>query len=254
MCFGAYKARKTNFIRYIKNIERRRNMFLIVSIFFAGALSFFSPCIIPLLPVYCGMLIDGQEDKVIYIRKRKFHWLRFVKTIAFALGSMSVLILLGFGVGWIGKWLQSAYLKYVVGIFLIVMGLHQTELIHIRSLYRQKQISLHNMQANGQIGKAFLLGVGLSLGWSPCIGPILSSVLALSVTGKNVFHGALYTLVYSLGFTLPFMVVTLFSSLLMDKMKKLNRYTVLLKRIGGGLIILMGVLMIFADINVLGRI
>ena len=102
---------------------------------------------------------------------------------------------------------------------------------------------------------AFLLGITFSFGWTPCIGPVLSSVLALAASGGNgAWQGAIYTLIYTLGMAIPFLVLALASGVVMPYFSKIKRHMMLLKKIGGFLIILMGILLLLGQVNVLAGI
>lgn len=230
-------------------------MLLGISILFAGVLSFFSPCVFPLLPVYLGVLLDESQEKTIQFFKWKVNWMTLLKTLVFIFGISFIFVALGFGAGWIGSLFFNKTIRNILGIVVVILGLHQLELIHIQSLYKQKQIQFSNLNQKGQVLKALFLGVSLSLGWSPCIGPILSSILVLAATGGNsAILGGIYMLVYSIGFSLPFLVIALFSSVLLKKIKTLQKHLLLFKRIGGVLIIIMGLLLIFGNINILSGI
>lgn len=221
-----------------------------LSVFLAGTLSFFSPCIFPLLPVYLGILLDETEEKVISILRVKVNWFSLINTLFFILGLSTVFVILGFGAGLFGHFLSSPWLRYVLGIIVIILGLHQMEILSIRFLYRQKQINFQRTSQHGQLMKAFLLGISLSLGWSPCIGPVLSSVLALAASGhQGGLSGGFYMMVYSLGLSIPFLIIALFSKWTLNHFNKLKPHLRTLKKMGGVLIILMGLLMIFGDIN-----
>lgn len=227
-------------------------MIVMLSIFGAGILSFFSPCVFPLLPVYFGVLLDEDKAKEISIFGLKVNWMSLVKTLVFILGTSLIFVGLGFGAGWIGKLLFNKTLRYILGVIVVILGLHQLEIIHIRSLYQQKQIQFQHLNQHGQIAKALFLGISLSLGWSPCIGPILSSILALAASGGNgALIGGTYMFIYSLGFSIPFLIIAIFSSILVKKLTALRKHVMLFKRIGGVLIIVMGLLLIFGNINIL---
>ncbi|WP_303974419.1 thiol-disulfide oxidoreductase-associated membrane protein CcdA2 [Streptococcus merionis] len=221
-----------------------------LSVFLAGILSFFSPCIFPLLPVYLGILLDESNTKEIRFLGLKVNWYSLVKTLAFIAGLSVVFLILGFGAGLFGSLLSSSWVRYLLGIVVIILGLHQMELISIGALYRQKQVHFQQKSGRGQLLKAFLLGISLSFGWSPCVGPVLSSVLALAASGSSsALSGGFYMLVYSLGLSLPFLFIALSSTWVLNHFNKLKPHLSILKKAGGILIILMGLVMIFGDIN-----
>ena len=227
------------------------SLFFFLSVWIAGVLSFFSPCIFPLLPVYLGVLLDQDESRTIRIFGRQIAWYSLLKTLSFILGLSLVFVLLGYGAGFIGHILYTDWFRYVIGIAIIIMGLHQMDIINIKALQMQKSFSFKNNRGNGLLAP-FLLGLTFSFGWTPCIGPVLSSVLALAASGgQGAVQGGLLMLVYTFGLALPFLIVAFASSLIMAHFQKIKPYMILLKKIGGALIILMGILLMSGYLNVL---
>lgn len=227
------------------------NLFFL-SVFLAGILSFFSPCILPLMPVYAGVLLDGEEGK-------KWHWDRFevgrhglLKTLSFIAGLSLIFVILGYGAGVLGNILYTAWFRYVMGGVVILLGIHQMELINLTTLQREKRLHLQAKKERNDFLQAFLLGVTFSFGWTPCVGPVLGSVLALAASGGNgAWQGALLMLVYTVGLALPFLALALASSLVLEKFSKIKPHMGLLKKIGGFLIILMGILLMLGNLNIL---
>ncbi len=223
-----------------------------VSVFLAGILSFFSPCIFPLLPVYIGILLDDKEVKTLKVFGRELAWQGVVRTLFFIAGISTVFFLLGFGAGFLGTIIYSSTFRYVMGGLIILLGLHQMELINIRQLQIQKSLTFKKNSQKHHFWSAFLLGITFSFGWTPCIGPILSSVLALAASGGNgAFQGAILTLIYTLGMAMPFLILALASSFVMQYFNKIKPYMGLMKKIGGALIILMGILLMLGQLNAL---
>ena len=141
-----------------------------------------------------------------------------------------------------------------MGTIIIILGLHQMEIFHFEKLEVQKNFTFKKSETN-RYWSAFLLGITFSFGWTPCIGPVLSSVLALAASGGNgAWQGAIYTLIYTLGMVIPFLVLALASSVVMPYFSKIKRHMLLLKKIGGFLIILMGILLLLGQVNVLAGI
>ena len=220
-----------------------------ISVFIAGVLSFFSPCIFPLLPVYAGVLLDDQEkSKTFRFLGKEVAWSGLIRTLCFIVGISLIFFILGFGAGFLGNLLYADWFRYVMGVIIIILGLHQMEILHLQKLEVQKTVSFKYLSA-------FLLGISFSFGWTPCIGPVLSSVLALAASGGNgALQGALLTLIYTLGMALPFLVLALASGIIMPYFSRIKSHILLLKKIGGLLIILMGILLMLGQLNILSGI
>ena len=228
------------------------NILFSISVFLAGVLSFFSPCIFPLLPVYVGILLDDQDnEKYFSLFGKKVAWSGLIRTLCFIAGISLIFFILGFGAGFLGNLLYATWFRYAMGTIIILLGLHQMEIFHFKKLEVQKRISLKKSTSNRYLS-AFLLGITFSFGWTPCIGPILSSVLALAASGGNgAVQGALLTLIYTLGMSLPFLILALASGIVMPYFSKIKPHMLLLKKIGGFLIILMGILLMLGQLNAL---
>ena len=210
---------------------------MIGAAFAAGLLSFFSPCVLPLLPVYIGLLTtDAGNQELGMVR-------RAANTVAFVLGISTTFLILGLGAGSIGKMLSNSYVAIVCGIIIIFFGLYLAGLLKIPFLTQEKRMDTSKLNTSTVLG-AFLLGLGFSFGWTPCIGPILGTVLAMAAQQGTALAGAGLTLVYSLGMCIPFLVITLASNLLLAKVRKLNKYMPIIQRVGGILIAVMGLWMV----------
>lgn len=222
-----------------------------VSVFGAGILSFFSPCIFPLLPVYIGTLIEDTGEKTIGIGKYKVFTRPIFKTLFFILGLSMVFFILGYGAGALGKILYSPYTNYIMGVIVIILGLHQMEIINIKKLQYQKTVDFNKGKKGGYLG-AYLLGLTFSFGWTPCIGPVLSSVLAVAASGEQgAIFGALLMIIYAIGLSIPFVILAFASSFVMKYFTRVKKHIVLIKRIGGALIVVMGLLLMFGKLNFL---
>ncbi|MFA9414448.1 MULTISPECIES: thiol-disulfide oxidoreductase-associated membrane protein CcdA2 [unclassified Streptococcus] len=219
------------------------------SVFVAGILSFFSPCIFPLLPVYLGILLDESKERTVSLFGFSINWYSLLKTVAFMAGLSSVFLLLGFGAASLGSLFNSPTFRVVMGLIIIVLGLHQMEWINIASLQKQKQLRF-NFQTKKGVLSAFLLGLTFSFGWTPCVGPVLGSVLGLAASGGgSSVQGGLLLLVYTLGLSLPFLLITLSSSALVKQFNKLKPHMVTMKKVGGALIILMGIILVLGKVD-----
>lgn len=205
------------------------------AVYLAGLFSFFSPCIFPLLPVYVGMLSNGGKKSI-------------VKTVVFVMGLSTSFVLLGFGAGSLGNILMSSTFRIISGVVVIVFGIIQMELIHIPFLERTKLVEIQGKE-DGSIWGAFLLGFTFSLGWTPCVGPILTSILLISSGEGNPIYGAIMMFIYVMGLATPFVIFSFFSKYLGAKAASLRKYLGVVKKVGGLLIIIMGILLLTDRLN-----
>lgn len=165
-------------------------------VFLEGVASFLSPCFLPLLPVYLAYLSGEAREKRI-----------FKNSISFIIGFTVIFILLGATASGIGKFLLShrEIFNKILGSLIIIMGLFYLDIIKSNFLMMERKLEF-NFKGEGFF-KGFLLGVGLAFGWTPCIGPILASVLAIAASKSSLFYGMVLLLAYSLGIAVPFMVM-----------------------------------------------
>lgn len=228
------------------------SLLFFLSVFLAGILSFFSPCILPLMPVYVGILLDSEHPRTVRFLGREISWYGLIKTLCFIAGLSTVFLVLGYGAGALGQVLYAPWFRYLLGGIVILLGIHQMGLINIQQLQKQKSLQLKKNEKRSDLLNAFLLGITFSFGWTPCVGPVLSSVLAIAASGGNgALQGGLLMLVYTLGLALPFLALALASGFVLRHFSKLKPYMGLLKKIGGALIILMGILLMLGNLNIL---
>ena len=229
------------------------HIFFFLSVFLAGILSFFSPCILPLLPVYTGVLLDDKDGAQASSGKFSISVTSLLRTLAFIAGISFIFILLGYGAGFLGDLLYASWFQYLTGAIIILLGLHQMEILHFKGLYKEKRLQLQGQGQNGKgYSQAFLLGLTFSFAWTPCVGPVLGSVLALAASGgSGAWQGAGLMLVYTLGLALPFLLLALTSSYVLKHFRKLHPYLGTLKKVGGFLIIVMGILVILGNTSIL---
>lgn len=224
----------------------------ISTVFIAGVLSFFAPCILPLLPVYVSHLsVDfagGRGDSSFNLGRLRVHPILIYKTFLFVLGLSTSFVILGFGAGALGSFIYGDWFLRVCGIVVIILGLHQTGLFHINLLEREKKLTVKNSQGNGALA-TYLLGFTFSFGWTPCIGPILGAVLGISASEGQAAYGGFLMFIYALGLMIPFMVLALFSDVLLGRLKSLHKHMKTIKIVGGVIIILMGVLLLTDSLN-----
>ena len=217
--------------------------------FLAGLLSFISPCVLPLIPVYLGYLsgstIVGDQPPP---RKLVFsHALLFVAGFTFVF-----VVLFGAPVGFLGGALGkfSEYLVWVGGLLLIVFGLHTMGIITIPIFNMQKRLEYGHDQAPSYARSA-IIGMTFAAGWTPCIGPLLGAILTLAIQGQNVGLSMLYLFVYSMGLAIPFLVTAWMLTAATSRLKLLNRHMQLIERVSGAFIVIIGVLLITGTFTIL---
>jgi cytochrome c-type biogenesis protein len=223
---------------------------MLITIFLEGLLSFFSPCVLPLLPLYMGYLSGGTQSKdekgnTIYNRK-----VVLLNTIFFVLGISVAFILLGLTVSSVIGILadHKLWIYFIGGIFILIMGLFQVGVINPKLLNKEFRLfKIPTTLVNSPI-LAFGLGLFFSFAWTPCVGPILSSVLMLVGTADTFVSGIFYILCYTLGFIIPFLIVGIFTTSILNWLKEkmfIVKYT---KIIGGIILILVACYLLFASV------
>ena len=211
-------------------------------VFIEGVLSIFSPCILPILPVYLSMLSNSSIDDM---KDSKFKsWTLIRNTIFFTLGISTTFFILGSSISALSSFLTTNknIIMIIGGIIILIMGLFYLGIIKSNLLSREKRLNVKYKSMS--ILASFVLGFTFSFGWTPCIGPILASVLVMASTSDSIFTANLLILVYTVGFILPFIIVSLFYSKLYDKFDNVKKYMNVIKRIGGIFIIIAGLIML----------
>lgn len=219
-------------------------------VFIAGIVSFFSPCILPVIPVFISTLLTSADDKPIMIGKLRLNLKALLRVTMFVLGLSASFVILGFAFGSIGM-LISRYQNIILlvsGIIVILFGIYQTGIIKIPFLMKEKKVEAKKHR-EGILG-SFILGFTFSLGWTPCVGPILGAVLAMTAGQGSAVLGGIYMAVYSLGLLIPFLVFTIFSDLLLSKIRGIYKYMNIIKIVGGLILIAMGVLLILSSFGI----
>src|SRR5215471_14338833 len=179
-----------------------------IAAFLAGVVSFLSPCVLPLVPGYVS-LISGASVEELESQDRKLLRTVLVHSLMFILGFTLVFVVLGATATELGR-LVTAYRKWLTwlaGAFIIGFGLHLTGILKIKALYMDKR--LHSVGSGKSPIGAFVVGFAFAFGWTPCIGPILGTILTLAGNGKSLSKGILLLWIYSLGLAVPFLLTSL---------------------------------------------
>lgn len=205
----------------------------ISTVFIAGFLSFFAPCTFPLIPVYIGMLTNNEGGNRL---------IPFSKTMLFVGGLSTSFMILGFGAGTLGAFINGRIFITVAGTIVVILGLHQMGLFRLKGLEKYKVLRLKRTQKGDFLG-TYLLGITFSFGWTPCVGPVLGAVLVLSAGGSQALYGVWLMMIYALGLMIPFLVMAALSEVLLDKFDKIEKYLPKIKFFGGVMIVLMGLLL-----------
>lgn len=223
-----------------------------IGAFVAGLLSFLSPCVLPLIPSYITYItglsfsdLDAEHPSHLVRRKTMLHSLAFVS------GFTVVFVLLGASATYIGSFLQQhmELVRKLGGILIFVFGIHVTGLMPLRWLLGEKRVSLKNKPA-GFLG-SFLVGLAFAAGWTPCIGPILASILMIAATEEKVAQGIVLLLLYSIGLGIPFLLSSLALHRFITVFNRFKKYIRLFEIITGFFLMIVGVLIFTNWLSVL---
>ena len=216
--------------------------------FLAGIVSFLSPCVLPLIPGYISYisgtsfnnLVDKKGDLVV------------VKTIFFTLGFSFVFIILGSTASFIVKFflINSDIFRIIAGVIIIVFSLQLIGIINLKLM--NKDTRFFTGQYSHNLAFPLLVGAAFGFGWTPCIGPILGSILTLAAVEENVYKSTLLLSFYSLGLAIPFII----SGILIDKFlffsKKFQQYMIIVTRVGGTILLFTGIAILTGQLQILG--
>jgi cytochrome c-type biogenesis protein len=231
-------------------MEQAAQISLIVA-FSAGLLSFFSPCVLPLVPAYIANLAGSTA---IDTNARKSYIPTLFHSLSFVLGFATVFVLLGASAGLIGN-VINAYthlLKQIAGTLIILFGIFLIASYKIPWLNYEKRLRVNTSRNPGYV-RSLVIGALFSVGWTPCVGPILGAILMYAGVSQKVGSAAVMLLVYSLGMGIPFIIIGLAWGFIAPLWKGLNKHLGLISIISGGLLIIIGILMLTGQLSILGQ-
>ncbi|MBN1486910.1 MAG: sulfite exporter TauE/SafE family protein [Anaerolineae bacterium] len=218
--------------------------------FLAGLASFLAPCVLPLVPAYLGYLSGYAVTKP---GERTFQERLFVVAHAafFVLGFSLVFIILGVAAGSLGQLLRGVWMRYLGGAIMVFFGLVLLNIIPLSFLYQDAKLEWQSKREWGFFS-SFLVGMVFASGWTPCVGPALSGILALSANQATAGRGALLLAVYSAGVGLPFIL----AGFLIDRfgafMQRMGPYLPVIQKATGVILIIVGIVLFTDSFNVIG--
>lgn len=219
-------------------------------VFIEGILSIFSPCILPILPIYLSMLANSSVDE---LKTSKFNVLLIINTIFFVLGISTTFFILGSSLRVFSSFFNTN--KYIImilgGIIIIIMGLFYLGVLRSNLLNQEKRFNVSYKKMSPV--SAFILGFTFSFGWTPCIGPILASVMVMASSSDDLITSNLLIFTYTIGFIVPFLIVSLFYGALFNRLNQVKKHMNAIKKVSGALIMVAGIAMLVNGITSLNK-
>lgn len=219
----------------------------IIAAFIAGFLSFLSPCVLPLIPSYISYITGitfGELSQEVLPKRIRF--LTAAHSLLFILGFTLVFMLLGLSITFAGGMISQhrQIIAKIGGIIIVIFGLSITGVINLAFLQKERKIEVKSKPI-GYFG-SFLIGATFAIGWTPCVGPLLASILLLSSTEKDIVKGAMLLFSYSLGLALPFFLSSILINNFLVYFKAIKKYLRVISVITGIFLIAIGI-MIFTN-------
>ena len=216
--------------------------------FLAGLISFLSPCVLPLIPGYISYISGTSLEKLV----EKKNNLVVVKTVFFTLGFSLVFISLGLTASFIGKFFlnNSNILRIVAGIIIIFFSLQLIGIINFK--FMNKDLRILTDQYSNNLAFPLIVGAAFGFGWTPCIGPILGSILTLAAIEENLNKAVLLISFYSLGLAIPFIVSGVLINKFLFFSKNFRKYIPAITKVGGGILLITGIAILTNQLQILG--
>jgi cytochrome c-type biogenesis protein len=218
--------------------------------FFAGIISFLSPCVLPLVPGYVSLISGTGVDELRATDQRVMRRV-MLNSLTFILGFSIVFIALGAVATSLGQVTRQYYsiLTRLAGVVIIIFGLHLTGVLKIKALYADKR--MHEVKGGSTAFGAFVVGFAFAFGWTPCIGPILATILAFAASQDTVMRGVMLLAVYSAGLAVPFLLTSLGVDRFLAFYTRFRRHLHTVEVVSGVLLIIIGTLVLTRHFTVL---
>ena len=223
--------------------------FPIIASFIAGILTFISPCILPLIPVYITLITGFSLDQ---LNNKKNILPALLCSLTFIAGFTTIFVILGLSVTAIGKIVLNNIniLRWIGGTVVIFFGIHLLGIVKNPILYKQFSWT-DKIKKTSNYFTIYLIGCAFALSWTPCVDPILASILLLASTRETIGQGTLLLLIYSLGLGVPFILTALFVNKFLFLFEKIKKHYKLIEIITGSLLIIVGILVITNNFSVI---
>jgi len=219
--------------------------------FLAGFLSFLSPCVLPLIPAYFTFITGFSLEELTEYRNSEIRKKVFLSTILFVSGFSLVFILMGASASYLGGLMYKyrELIRIIGGILIVLLGVHLTGIIRIRGLDFEKRINMGKKPLH--FFGTFIVGMAFGAGWSPCIGPLLGSIIIIAGSQETVWQGIVLLAIYSAGLAMPFIIMSVFINLLLIFIKKASRVLQYVNTAAGILLIIVGLIIVSNKLYVL---
>ena len=223
---------------------------------FAGTLSFFSPCILPIVPFYlcymAGLSIQelNEEQEISQGAKRRL----ILSSVFFAAGVVTIFVLLGLIATSLGQTFRvyKDELSWVAAAILFLFGLHFLGIFKISFLYREARIDSSGIKPSSYVG-SYLIGLAFGFGWTPCVGPALAAILYMASQSDSLYHGASLLFVYGTFMTVPFILAAVFSGPFLRWVQRNRKYMGHIEKVMGAFLILFAILIVTGSVSYIAQ-
>lgn len=215
----------------------------------AGFVSFFSPCIIPLIPAYIMYLTGATMEEELQDKR----WFALTRTLGFVLGFTIIFIIMGTSASFIGKVFirNKKIFSKISGILIILFGLNMMGILKIGLINKERKVKRPKKITNWF--SSTVMGMAFAAGWTPCFGPVLASILMYAGGSDTISKGVILLLVYSIGMAIPFILTALFINVFIDLMNRAEKLLFYLPKIGGLIMVIFGILVFFDKVINISR-